>query len=127
MNSTNYFIKVIQEMSLLFEMALATGQSMDLKESCDLFLKRLMVRKDLIYSAVWIKDTYLTGKDNQRTATLVYAFPEYLAETKKFPDHPLFSSISEKNILQCRLIKKSFGDWSMKRNYQRHLLLIFTG
>lgn len=127
MNSTNYFIKVIKEMSLLFEMALATGQSMDLKESCDLFLKRLMVRKDLIYSAVWIKDTYLTGKDNQRTATLVYAFPEYLAETKKLSlDHPLFSSISEKEYIAVPAYKEEFWGLVNEKGITNGTFVLFS-
>ncbi|NLX90018.1 MAG: PAS domain S-box protein [Firmicutes bacterium] len=126
-NSANYFREVIQEMSLLFEMALATGQSMDLRESCDLFLKRLMDRKDLVYSAVWIKDAYLTGKANQRTATLVYAFPEYLAETKKLSlDHPLFSSISEKEYLAVPAYKEEFWGLVNEKGITNGTFVLFS-
>lgn len=111
MNKTNNLGKVIQEMSLLYELALATGQSLDLKESCDIFLKRLMGRKNLMYSAVWIKDNYLTGKEHERTATLIYAFPEYFPKTKKLPvDHPLFAGLKEKKYIKVSSYEEKFWE-----------------
>ncbi|NMB41269.1 MAG: PAS domain S-box protein, partial [Firmicutes bacterium] len=100
MTKLHSFRKVIQDMSLLYELALVTGQSLDLRETCDVFLKRLMGRKNLKYSAVWIKDNYLTGEDNKQVATLVYAFPEYLPKTKKiFLDHPLFNELKGRKYI----------------------------
>ncbi|MEW5921889.1 MAG: PAS domain S-box protein [Bacillota bacterium] len=99
MNRTHNFEKAIQDMSLLYELALATGQSLDLHENCDYFLKRLMGRKNLSYSAVWIRDNYLPGETDQNTATLIYAFPAYFPGTNKIStDHPLFVSIKEKEF-----------------------------
>jgi PAS domain S-box-containing protein len=109
MNKIDNFGKVIQDMSLLYELALATGQSLDLKESCDLFLKRLMGRKNLSYSAVWIKDNFLTGEEYQQAATLIYAFPEFFPKSKKLPlDHPLFTCLNKEKIVKVSSNKKEF-------------------
>jgi hypothetical protein len=108
MNKIDNFGKVIQDMSLLYELALATGQSLDLKESCDLFLKRLMGRKNLSYS-VWIKDNFLTGEEYQQTTTLIYAFPEFFPKSKKLPlDHPLFTCLNKEKIVKVSSNKKEF-------------------
>lgn len=67
--------KTIAHISLLYELALNSGQSLDLYESCDLFLKRLLTRKNFNYCAVWIRDSSL-GINSSSTASLVYSYPE---------------------------------------------------
>jgi len=57
----------ILEILPLYEYAMAIGQSLDYKESCDLFLKLILRRKNL--NAAWI----LERKDNQFVST--YSIP----------------------------------------------------
>ncbi len=62
--NNDYYGKVIQDISLLYELALAAGQSLDLTKNCDYFLKRLMGKKNLTYSAVWLKSSLLPGGED---------------------------------------------------------------
>jgi PAS domain S-box-containing protein len=93
------FSNIVQDMSFLYELALVVGQSLDLEENCDRFLKRLMGRKDLGYGAVWIYDRCLTGIDQEEGATLVYANPASYARAKNISlDHPLFSILGNEKF-----------------------------
>lgn len=119
--------KIIQNISLLYELALATGQSLDLKESCDIFLKRLMGRKNLIYSAVWIKDDYLTRKEQQQTATLIYAFPEHFPQTKKISlDHPLFAALNEKEFVKISSYEKEFREHADEKGVSNGTIVLIS-
>lgn len=80
----------VKDLSLLYELALNTGKSLDLKENCDAFLKHLMARTDLQYAAVWIHQSRL-AEDRDRVS-LVYANPRFHARDKQLAaDHPLFN------------------------------------
>ncbi len=90
------FAQAFQDISFLYELALSVGQSLALEESCSLFLKRLMERKNLSYSAVWIRNQYLPSKEHQDGATLIYANPDYYALSKQLPPaHPLFTCLNK--------------------------------
>ncbi|UNC92009.1 response regulator [Candidatus Contubernalis alkaliaceticus] len=94
MNRKGYFDNVIQDISLLYELALVIGQSLELEENCDFFLKRLMGRKNLSFSAVWIYDRLLKGNNKDQGASLVYANPDFYMSSKHVsPEHPIFSII----------------------------------
>lgn|GEM_PF-1607673 len=85
--------KTIAHISLLYELALNSGQSLDLYESCDLFLKRLLTRKNFNYCAVWIRDSSL-GIKSSSTASLVYSYPERfsLKETSATDNLPFLAN-----------------------------------
>ncbi|MGI5882122.1 MAG: PAS domain-containing sensor histidine kinase [Dethiobacteria bacterium] len=127
MNNVDYYIKVFQDMSLSFEMALATGQSMDFRESCDLFLKHLMGRKDLVYSAVWIKDSCLAGEADRETASLAYAFPDYLSKAKKLPlSHPLFNSLNGKEFMTISPSEERFSELINEKGIASGTIVLFS-
>lgn len=47
--------KTIQDIYLLYDLSLCIGQSLDLKNNCAYFLKRLMARKNIAACRVWKK------------------------------------------------------------------------
>jgi len=51
--------KIIRDISLLYELSLAFGQSLDIEENCTHFLKVLMMRKGLTFGAVWLREDKL--------------------------------------------------------------------
>ncbi len=109
MKDKESFTRVIQDVLLLYELALATGQSLNLEENCDLFLQRLMRRKNLSYSAVWIKNSYLTGTNREEGATLVYANPDLYPRSKYIlPDHFIYNCIKDAEILVVDSASKDF-------------------
>jgi PAS domain S-box-containing protein len=52
---------VVHDMAVLFEVSLAIGTSLDLRENCGAFLKALMGGKQLDYAAVWLRASALAG------------------------------------------------------------------
>ncbi|MGE3163895.1 MAG: ATP-binding protein [Planctomycetota bacterium] len=46
---------MLSQVSQLYELALAIGQSLDLTRNCAGFLERLMARRNLSYAAVWLR------------------------------------------------------------------------
>lgn len=100
---------IISEISVLYEIALAAGGSLNFRENCRQFLKPLMTRKGISSSLVIVGDRPSGGEAQQPPALKVaYAFPE-----KLFPhdvvgrDQRAFAYADRSG---CRLIKP--GDFS---------------
>ncbi|MEM9819543.1 MAG: PAS domain S-box protein [Bacteroidota bacterium] len=51
--------KIIRDISLLYELSLAFGESLSIEENCSHFIKVLMARKGLTYGAVWLREDQL--------------------------------------------------------------------
>lgn len=103
MNLQTQYTEVFNHISLLYELSLSIGNSLDIQENCDVFLKKLMSRKKVTYLSVWIKDEYLSYS-NEETATLVYAIPEYHINRRKISlKHPLFDDVSLDNVFLSKL------------------------
>ncbi len=81
---------IIQDISLLYELALSIGHSMDLKTTCDVFLKTLMARKNLDYAAVWLRQDVLAPEEESAGVRLAYANPRFRGrETSLDAHHPI--------------------------------------
>ena len=98
------FASIVQNISVLYELSLAIGQSLELKSNCDNFLKALMARKNLGYAAVWIKEAFLPIKDseadwkrkNNETARLVYGAPKSRTGIREIAlEHPIFREVEQ--------------------------------
>lgn len=86
----------LQDLSLLYELALNAGRSLDFKENCDRFLKILMARKNLKYISVWLYRPLLEyeAEDKaQNTSSdylLAYGSPKFWTGATQLPcEHPL--------------------------------------
>jgi PAS domain S-box-containing protein len=90
--------QIIREISVLYELSLAAGNSLDLATNCDIFVRTLLSRKNLSFAGIWIKNEYLTGiRDGG--ATLVYANPKFrVQEPTLAPDHPIWSLIAADGV-----------------------------
>ena len=110
MNEKIQYTNIVNQISLLYELSLSVGNSLDLHHNCDVFLKKLMSRKKLTYVSVWIKDLHLVYT-NEETASLVYANPEYHVNRRKLPlSHPIFSDVDPDNVLFINSREEIFED-----------------
>ncbi|MFK7773683.1 MAG: PAS domain S-box protein [Saprospiraceae bacterium] len=102
--------KIIQDISLLYELSLSIGNSLDIKQNCEQFLNILIAKKNLTLASVWIKNdhhinliysTSLDIVDHQKIDLNHYIW-EKLQSKEKFlisDDHPSFKKcVQEKNI-----------------------------
>lgn len=82
-------LSIQQELLLLYELSLSTGQSLCPQETCRVFLKSLMSKRDLTAASIWWKlDRENEGKP--RDWTLLDAMPRHRFERESLPpDHPL--------------------------------------
>lgn len=85
-NSSNPKSSIIQDISLLYELALSLGQTLDTDENIRHFLDVLWSRKALTFASVWIRE----GSNFQ----LRYARPRFLVRKTEVPNrHPLWSQL----------------------------------
>lgn len=102
--------KIIQDISLLYELSLSVGSSLDIAENCKVFLNTLVSRKGLAYAAVWIKQdqkfhlscgipqfrVQQTSIDHQHSIPSLLLEKPYLSFHE---DHPDFAKlIQEKDV-----------------------------
>ena len=129
------FSKVIADISILYELSLASGQSLDLKTNCDLFLKTLMARENLGYASVWIKVEYLfnlqelekSTKGNNHAFILVYANPEFRVKEKVIPpNHPIVSILKGKGAFSIASSENGFSEIIMEKGIDRGVYAIFA-
>ncbi|MDO9066341.1 MAG: PAS domain S-box protein, partial [Chloroflexota bacterium] len=129
------FSKVIADISILFELSLAIGQSLDLQTNCDRFLKTLMARKNLGYSSVWIKGEYLVDLPeeilledrDENSAFLVYANPEFRIKEKSIPPHHLiFSMLEGKEAFSIASTEDRFSEIITEKGIDKGIFAIFS-
>ena len=67
-------IKIIRDISLLYELSLAVGSSLDAEENCQHFVRTLLSRKGLNFASVWLKKS---KEDKTEYCELFYAYPSF--------------------------------------------------
>ena len=116
---------VLHDLSLLYELSLSVGSSLDLIENCDQFIKKLLSKKNFTYAAVWITNLAITGKPGTH-ASCVYANPELMAEVQIIsPEHPLFSRLACKKPLSCSSEDPLFSETSAARRIGTGVVALF--
>ncbi|MEM9919282.1 MAG: response regulator [Bacteroidota bacterium] len=84
--------KIIKDISLLYELSLAVGQSLDFEENCSHFLNVLMARKSISYAAVWLADDH-------RNYSLAYASPINKVDSQKITsNHYIVQQLEKENF-----------------------------
>jgi two-component system, cell cycle sensor histidine kinase and response regulator CckA len=108
--------KIVSEISLLYELALAAGRSLNLRDNCEQFLRALMARKNLAYAAVWTRREALPDAwpvEKGATAqdwVLVYASPEHRIADRHLPsDHPIAARLAKTDAFSVASREKGFA------------------
>ncbi|AFK04965.1 multi-sensor hybrid histidine kinase [Emticicia oligotrophica DSM 17448] len=84
-------IDVAHEISLLYELSLSIGNSLDLRDNCANFLNVWMRQKNIDFGSIWIKNEHL-NKPNPDNHTLIYANPEFSTNLREITlNHYLMS------------------------------------
>jgi signal transduction histidine kinase len=125
MNQQIQHTEIFNQISLLYELSLSIGNSLDIVDNCDAFLKKLMSRKRLTYVSVWIKDEYLSFTETE-TASLVYANPEYYIIRRTIPlSDPIFSDILNESVLHINSQDKRFKDFIAEKKFTTGSCIIY--
>ena len=118
----------VEDLTLLYELALNTGKSIVLKENCDFFLKSLMARTSLNYAAIWIKQSRLEDTHRDRVG-LVYANPKFHAKEKELlAEHPMFEIWKQEKFYEIVDSKNSperFAQLVIERRIKQGFFILF--
>ncbi|MBU1694271.1 MAG: response regulator [Verrucomicrobia bacterium] len=101
--------------SLLYELALSTGHSLDLEANCDRFIRTLLARKNLAFGSVWLTvealDDVNTGDTKPGDVQLAYANPHFrIRETRLPADHPLLRKLAGEEFFSATAGEPGFED-----------------
>ena len=132
MKDRRTFGKITSDISILYELSLTIGQSLDLRTNCECFLKTLMARKNLGYAAVWIGEEYLPRFDELDVsrrgnhAALVYGNPRFRVRETRLPlHHPLFAALAEKEVFSVSSTEQRFQDFVTEKGTNKGAYAIF--
>ncbi len=85
-------LKAVEEISLLYELALSVGASAEAEEVCRSFLRTLQTRKNLDYAAVWVREPEMPDRFR-----LIHARPSVRSpEPTLHSSHPLIRHAFER-------------------------------
>jgi len=96
---------VINDLSLLYELSLSIGTSLDLKENAEKFFKVLVARKNLTFASLWMQ------KEESKSYQRVYAYPDYPLTEKSIP--------SNHYILKRLKKEATFSITAKNRNFEK--------
>ncbi|MCK4506572.1 MAG: PAS domain S-box protein, partial [Candidatus Aegiribacteria sp.] len=118
--------KTIQEISLLYELSLSIGTSIKVRENCIGFLKTLMLRKNLGFVSVWIRDVFLSQMHDSDGVSLIYAHPEFkLKDTHLLINNPLFEALRTGEVVSVSSSEAAFQGLVTERGMDRGTFTIF--
>ncbi|MFN3851991.1 MAG: response regulator [Spirosomataceae bacterium] len=109
-------IDVAREISLLYELSLSIGNSLDLKKNCSDFLGVWMRQKNIDFGSVWLKNEVL-NLPNPENYSLVYANPEFRVDKKEItPNHYFLSNLSMSDAISINSEMAHFQDVITEKN-----------
>jgi signal transduction histidine kinase len=119
------YAEIFNQISLLYELSLSVGNSLDITENCDVFLKKLMSRKKVNFVSVWIKDEYLDFKKAKK-ATQIYSNPEYYVKLRNVPvSHPIFGEIESGTPFIVSSSEEKFRDIVIEDSFTSGMCILF--
>jgi PAS domain S-box-containing protein len=106
---------ITETISLLYELALSTGQSLELEANCDRFLRTLLARKNLAFGSVWLTvealDSAAVAGANPGDVRLVYANPRFRVRETHLPaGHPVFQRLAGQGFYSSAAGDPGFED-----------------
>lgn len=122
MSKETYFDtkQVVQQLTVLYEISLAVGRSLDVVANCDVFLKTLMTRKDFGYAAVWLKAKLLSECQDDTYVVQLYAIPKYYVGDTIIPrNHPICLALAGKNYFAINSNNADFKSYVTERNISK--------
>ncbi|MEO1437342.1 MAG: PAS domain S-box protein, partial [Bacteroidota bacterium] len=111
--------RIVQDISLLYELALSVGRSLDFEENCDTFLSVLMSRKALSFAELWVRRMHFLEDGETPHYQLSHAFPHQGVTEQQIPiDHPAVQIVQQNQHFSflsgdskfASLVQQSFGE-----------------
>ena len=135
--------KLASDTPIRHDLSLAAGRSFDLESNCEQFVRTLMVRKNFVSAAVWIKEQFLSPDDavidphngdggtsiseNSAFAHLVHASPESRVREKVLSlNHPVFRLLETRKIYSLGSSEAGFAEIVTEKNIKEGAFAVFA-
>ena len=117
---------IIQDITLLYELSLAIGKSLDLKINMLNFIRVLQSRKNLNYVSIWIKNRYLNFDSKLPDSSLIASVPNHLDKIHKISnDHKIYQLLKNSNYLKIGSNHSDFKDFNTEKNIKDGCFTVF--
>jgi len=134
---------ILNDITVLYELSLSLGQTLNLQENISSFVNLLMARKNLNYVSVWLKNSVVDKRDSlNNDYSLVFANPtsfisnliipsnhiifDYLNNITSFAvssnDRNFNDFIFENEIVDGSIVFYSLGDFGFLKFYTKNVL-----
>lgn len=127
MKKQEQHLDTIRDISLLYELALGIGQSLDLRENCVQFTKVLLARLNLDFGAVWLHNELSTSRFHETGGYhLVFASPEHRVGVREISaKHPLSRQLANQSSWIVNAELSEFKQYSLEKDLPKGLLIVF--
>jgi PAS domain S-box-containing protein len=116
-------IQIIQDISLLYEISLSVGNSLDPGENCHNFLRTLISRKSLNFGSVWL---HRKTDGEKTTCDLFHIHPHFREDVKNIScDHPCILELKTRPYLCVSGQDANFGDYVHEKKVGKGAYAIF--
>ncbi len=125
--------QIVREISVLYELALALGQSLDIENTCSRFLRTLLARKNLAYASVWIRVKHMRGLNDVSTSNqdadslaLVYAIPQFRIRERSIPaGHPILAMFGNRDAISIASDQREFASTVTEKHVEKGAFALF--
>lgn len=112
--------KIIQDLSLLYELALAIGSSLDITENSQQFFRTLVKRKNLAYASLWLR------QPASASYQLTYAYPAFRASQRSVPEnHPMAEKMRAHEFFCIDATDEHFGQYVQEKQIGGGIYLLY--
>ncbi|MFK8007233.1 MAG: ATP-binding protein [Saprospiraceae bacterium] len=111
--------KLNQDLSLLYELSLSIGNSLNIKQNCEQFLDVLIARKNLNFASVWIK--------NDNHINLVYGTPLNIIKDQTIGfNHYIWQKLKSKSFFFTNINHPDFRKCVQEKNINSGDFIFFN-
>ncbi len=117
---------IIQDITLLYELSLSIGKSLDIRTNILNFIRVLQSRKNLNYVSFWIKDRYLNFDRSLPNSTLIASIPSYLDREKTITnEHKIYQLLKKSNYIKLDSDDVDFKEINTEKNIEEGCYTLF--
>ena len=117
---------IIQDITLLYELSLAIGKSLDIRTNILNFIRVLQSRKNLNYVSFWIKNRYLNFDRSLPNSTLIASIPSYLDREKTITnEHKIYQLLKKSNYIKLDSEDADFKEINTEKNIEEGCYTLF--
>ncbi len=112
--------RLIQDLSLLYELSLAVGSSLDVEANSQQFFRTLLRRKNMTYAALWLRN------EKEGVYELAASQPAFWATQERLElDHPMLQRLEKEPVFSLAFGNPGFEDLIQEKEIHKGAYWLF--